>query len=104
MGMDFCAQDRYAGPVPEVVFTKNLQRHVACPSMTVPGHTVREALDAVFAENRQVRSYVLDDQGALRKHMVIFIDGRQIKDREHLSDPVGDASEVYIMQALSGGL
>ncbi len=93
--------------MPRVVFTKNLQRHVSCPSpdaaLEVPGQTAREALDAVFAANPRVRGYVLDDQGALRKHMVIFVDGQQLQDRAHLSDAVGATSEIYVMQALSGG-
>lgn len=89
--------------MPEVVLTQNLQRHVACPAMTLPGSTVREVLDALFAHYPQVRGYVLDDQGALRHHMVIFVDGRQIKDRAHLRDPVSPDSEIYVMQALSGG-
>lgn len=89
--------------MPDVVLTPNLQRHVACPSMTLPGATVREVLNELFAAHPQVRGYVLDDQGALRHHMVIFVDGRQIKDRVHLRDPVSPDSEIYIMQALSGG-
>ena len=89
--------------MPKVVFTPNLQRHIACPPVEVTGGTVREVLDAAFADNAQARSYVLDDQAALRKHMAIFVNGRQIKDRVHLSDPVPDGGEVYIFQALSGG-
>lgn len=90
-------------PMPRVVFTQNLQRHVACPPTEVAGATVREALDAVFATNETARGYVLDEHGALRKHMVVFVDGQQIKDRIHLSDPLGAAGEIYVMQALSGG-
>lgn len=89
--------------MPRVVFTANLQRHVACPPVEVDARNVREALDAVFAQNERARGYVLDDQGELRHHMVIFVDGRQIGDRRSLSDPVGPASEIYVMQALSGG-
>lgn len=33
------------------------------------------------------RPYVLDDQGAVRRHMVVFVNGRQITDRTRLSDP-----------------
>lgn len=87
-----------------VVFTPNLKRHVECPTEEVAGATVRAVLDAVFAHNSKLRGYVLDDQGALRKHMIVFIDGNQIVDRDHLSDPVRPTSEVYVMQALSGGL
>jgi hypothetical protein len=86
-----------------VTFTKNLQRHVECPTTSVAGSTVRQVLDSVFADNPRVRGYVLDDQGALRKHMVIFIDGEQISDRTGLSDAVSPSGEIYIMQALSGG-
>lgn len=87
-----------------VVFTPNLKRHVECPTEEVAGPTVRAVLDAVFVHNPRLRTYVLDDQGALRHHMVVFIDGNQIEDREHLSDAVRPTSEVYVMQALSGGL
>ena len=64
---------------------------------------MREVLDAVFETNAKARGYVLDDAGAVRKHMNVFINGAQIKDRTNLSDPVPDGASVYIMQALSGG-
>ena len=86
-----------------VVFTQNLKRHVECPTEVVAGATVRAVLDAVFAANPRLRGYVLDDQGTLRHHMMVFVDGEPITDRRDLSDPVRDASEVYVMQALSGG-
>lgn len=89
--------------MPTVSFTANLQRHVACPSVRVDGRTVRDVLDRVFAANERARSYVLDDQGALRKHMIVFVDGKAVADRTRLSDPVPDSAEVYVMQALSGG-
>jgi molybdopterin synthase sulfur carrier subunit len=87
----------------KVVFTSNVQRHVVCPEVEAPGRTVREVLDNVFAENAQARGYVLDDQSALRKHMAIFVDGRMIRDRARLADPVDDRSTIRIFQALSGG-
>lgn len=89
--------------MPKVMFTPNLQRHVACPATEVPGATVAEALANVFAGNPTARGYILDDQAALRKHMTIFVDGAIIRDRQHLSDPVGDTSSIYVFQALSGG-
>ena len=87
----------------KVVFTSNVQRHVVCPEVEAPGSTVREVLDNVFAENAQARGYVLDDQSALRKHMAIFVDGRMIRDRARLADPVDERSTIRIFQALSGG-
>jgi len=86
-----------------VLFTPNLERHLSCPEATVSGASVREALDAVFETHQQLRGYVLDDQSRLRQHMVIFVDGKMIVDRVHLSDAITVDSEIYVMQALSGG-
>ncbi|HJU83611.1 MAG TPA: MoaD/ThiS family protein [Holophagaceae bacterium] len=89
--------------MPKVTFTANLQRHVAVPPTEVGGATVAEALAAVFAEHPLARGYVLDEHGALRHHMVVFVDGEAVSDRRRLSDPVADRSDILVMQALSGG-
>ncbi|MCA9026283.1 MAG: MoaD/ThiS family protein [Planctomycetaceae bacterium] len=89
--------------MPQVHFTPNLKKHLDCPPTEVVGRTVREALDVVFAENRRLRGYILDDQSRLRKHVTIFVDNQMIRDRSHLSDAVTSESEIYVMQALSGG-
>ena len=62
-----------------------------------------EFLANVFAANPEARGYVLDDQSALRKHITVFVDGTMIRDRTRLADAVGEASTVYVFQALSGG-
>ena len=67
------------------------------------GATVREVLEGVFAAYPRARRYVLDDTGAVRRHVVVFLDGRQIRDRAAQSDPVQADSELHVMQALSGG-
>ncbi|MGH6854572.1 MAG: MoaD/ThiS family protein [Aestuariivirga sp.] len=87
----------------KVFFTTNLRRHVDCPTVEAAGTTVREVLDNVFAMNGRVRGYVLDDQAALRKHMTVLVDGQALRDRVRLSDQVTGTSEIYVLQALSGG-
>lgn len=89
--------------MPVVSFTQNLQRHVECPVREVPGATVREALESVFRENPRVRGYLLDDQGALRRHIAIFVNGKALTDRTGQNDAVDPAGDIYVMQALSGG-
>jgi molybdopterin synthase sulfur carrier subunit len=64
---------------------------------------VGSALEAVFRENPRARAYVLDEQGAVRQHMVVFVDGQQVRDRQRLTDPVAPTAEIYVAQALSGG-
>jgi len=86
-----------------VRFTRNIQRHVECPSREVSGATLREVLDGYFRENERARGYVLDDQGRIRQHTVVFIDGELVRDRDGLSDGVEPNSMIDVIQALSGG-
>ncbi|MEZ5990338.1 MAG: MoaD/ThiS family protein [Planctomycetota bacterium] len=89
--------------MPRVQFTPNLERHVDCPPRDVAGGTLRDVLDSAFADAPRLRGYVLDEQGRLRQHIVVFVDGQAARDRVALSDPVGPEAEVWVMQALSGG-
>ncbi len=86
-----------------IAFSQHLQTHVDVDKSTVGGITVRDALDAVIAINPRLKSYVLDDRGAVRKHIAIFLNGESVHDRETLSDPLPPDGEVFVMQALSGG-
>ena len=86
-----------------VAFTANLQRHLACPVQAASGTTVRAVLDHVFAAHPRLRSYILDDQGRVRRHVAIYVNAARIVDGNHLADPVGDDDEVFVFQALSGG-
>ena len=86
-----------------VSFTQNLQRHVECATAEVEATTVAAALEKVFQGNSKLRGYILDDQGEVRKHVAVFVDGKLIVDRVRLSDAVPDGGEIFVMQALSGG-
>ncbi len=87
----------------EVEFTAQLQRHVSAPTTSVDARTVREALERVLAAHPRLRGYVLDEQGRLRQHVAVFLDGELIADRAGLSDPLRPESRLLVMQALSGG-
>lgn len=89
--------------MPTVHFTANLARQTSAPSCPTTATTVGDALHTAFSAHPPLRGYVLDDQGAVRKHVAVFVDGEPIRDRDHLSDPVRPESEIYVMQALSGG-
>ena len=65
--------------------------------------SVGEALNRYFERYPEVRGYVLDNQGAVRHHMLVLLDGTSIGDRHRLSDPLQENSEIFIFQALSGG-
>jgi hypothetical protein len=89
--------------MPLVRFTQNIQRHVPCPEQTVRGTTIRAALESYFEAYPRARPYVFDEQGTIRRHMVVFLDGVQAADRTGLSDLVQEQSTIDVMQALSGG-
>ena len=89
--------------MPTVTFTSALQRFLAAPSAEVEAATVGEALGRVFASNPALRGYVLDEHGAVRHHVAVFVDGTAIADKRNPTQALGERSEVYVMQALSGG-
>ncbi len=72
-------------------------------ALDVAASSVGNALDGVFALHPNLRGYVLDERGAVRHHVAVFVDGDAIGDKRNLSQPIGERAEVYVMQALSGG-
>jgi hypothetical protein len=87
-----------------VRFTKALKRFF--PSLgehVTHAQSLKEVLQEMNAIYPGISHYILDEQGSLRKHVNIFIDGDMITDRLSLGDLFDDQSEIYIIQALSGG-
>ena len=86
-----------------VYFTPNLARQVECPPGELDAATVRELLEGYFSRRPAVRGYVLDDQGAVRKHVKIVVDNAYLQDRAAQSDRIRPDSRIYVFQLLSGG-
>jgi sulfur carrier protein ThiS len=89
--------------MPTIAFTSALERFLPAPTVDVEGGTLRAALAAVFQSQPALLGYLLDDQGALRQHVAVYINGEAAQDRLRLTDPVGPKDEIYVLQALSGG-
>jgi molybdopterin synthase sulfur carrier subunit len=87
----------------QVHFTSWLRELVPNAPLSVPGATVGEALTVVWTLEPQVRGYVLDDQGRLRKHVCIFANGARLQHTAALAHRIAPDAELYVMQALSGG-
>lgn len=90
-----------------LVFTAQLRRFVEAPRCEVQAATLGQALQQVFDRQPRLRGYVLDDQGRLRPHIAVFIDGRRCDNRHPqdrpLDQPLAPDSQVHVLQALSGG-
>ena len=90
--------------MPTVKFTYALKRFFpALKDVSAEGNSFPESFRELDFHYPGLSKYVLDEQGSLRKHVNIFIDGKMINDRNKLTDPLSVNSEIYIMQALSGG-
>lgn len=69
------------------------------PVHEVEGATVAEALDDLFVRVPGLRGHIVEETGAVRPHVSIFVDGLQAD----LDTGVGDGSELRILHAVSGG-
>ena len=87
----------------KLAFTPHLRKVIDPSLREMSGNTVREVLDAAFAEAPAARGYVLDEQGRLRQHVAIFLNDTKMNPKEVLDQSVTNACEIYVMQALSGG-
>ena len=84
-------------------FTAWLRELAPKAPVQAAGATVAEALAATLQQQPQLRPYVLDDQGRLRKHVCIFADGARLQHAGALTHRIHPDTELYVMQALSGG-
>jgi len=92
--------------MPTVEMTRHLYRFFPAlenRTITVPAGSVAEVLRAVNDIAPGFTDYVLDDHGALRRHVRLSVNDTIVVDRKTLSDRVPDDGTVYIFQALSGG-
>lgn len=89
--------------MPRIVFTSHLGGTAPPGEPVYPGASVGAVLEAVFADHPALRHYIVDDQGALRKHVIVFVDNRSLEKATALAEPVNERSEIYVLQALSGG-
>lgn len=90
--------------MPTVKFTNSLKRFFPkLKDIPANGNSLSEIFKEIETSYPGLSSYVLDETGSLRRHVNIFIDGKMINDRNKLSDPFSSNSEIYIIQALSGG-
>ena len=65
--------------------------------------TVGEAIVSIGETYPGIRQRVLDDQGNLRRHVNLYVDGENVRLGNGLATQLGPDSELRIYPALSGG-
>jgi sulfur-carrier protein len=86
-----------------ITFAAHLQRHVAIPAQTIEAATIGEAINRACEAAPAMRHYVLDDQGHVRKHVAVFIDGEMLLPRTDMQRALRVGANIHVIQALTGG-
>jgi molybdopterin synthase sulfur carrier subunit len=63
------------------------------------GASVIELLSALESEHPALGGWILDERGAIRRHINVFVNG-ELGDAD---TPVGDGDRVDVLPAISGG-
>jgi molybdopterin converting factor small subunit len=71
--------------------------------VSAEGDTLAAVLDALEAVHPGLRARVLDDGGALRRFVNVYVNDDDIRYMEQLDTPVGERDVVSILPAVAGG-
>jgi molybdopterin synthase sulfur carrier subunit len=69
----------------------------------IRGGTLGEALDDLAMRLPQLERRLRDEQGQLRPHVLMFVDGVSVRGGSPMETPMGDGAEVFVAPAVSGG-
>ena len=86
--------------MPKVILMGSIRQHVGgLGAVDVGGETAGAMIKALEASHPGLRGWVVDEQGALRRHVKLFLRGTAAG----LDAAVGPEDELHIVAAISGG-
>jgi molybdopterin converting factor small subunit len=84
----------------KVLIPSALRSYTEQSEAEASGATLAVALADLDRQYTGIRFRMIDEQGRIRRHIRIFVNGAQVRD---LSQALTSTDEVVIVQALSGG-
>ncbi|MBJ6762365.1 molybdopterin synthase sulfur carrier subunit [Corallococcus sp. H22C18031201] len=84
-------------PTPMRALTRNQAEVLA------PGATVREVLRELDARYPGLGARVLDERGAMRRYVNVFLNEEDIRFMQSLDTPVADSDRLTLVPAMAGG-
>lgn len=84
----------------QVLIPGALRSYTERSRVQAEGATLGAVLDDLERQYPGIRFRIIDEQGKIRRHIRIFVNGRQAAD---LAFALAGRDEVVIVQALSGG-
>lgn len=84
----------------KVLIPGALRSYTERAEVEASGATLAAVLLELDRRYAGIRFRIIDEQGQIRRHIRLFVDGEQVRD---LARPLQSADELVIVQALSGG-
>ena len=72
-------------------------------SVSVEGITVSEVLQNFFNQYPEIRGHLLDENGAIRNFVNIYVNGIDVREQDNLGTPVSPGTDIRIIPAIAGG-
>jgi molybdopterin converting factor small subunit len=85
--------------MPEVLLRAPLSELCGGRSHAAAGTTVVEALAALERAHPPLRGWILDEQGRIREHIQIFVNGTHGED----TTAIGETDRIHVLPAITGG-
>lgn len=71
--------------------------------VTAEGLTLQEVLDSLDAQYAGIAARVLDDNGALRRFVNVYVNDDDVRFLDGLATPIVDGASISIIPAVAGG-
>jgi molybdopterin synthase sulfur carrier subunit len=67
------------------------------------GGTLAEVLDDLDAQHPGIKGRILDDQGAIRRFVNVYVGNDDVRFLQALDTPVSEGAQVSVIPAVAGG-
>ncbi|GEP36444.1 molybdopterin synthase sulfur carrier subunit [Nocardioides psychrotolerans] len=71
--------------------------------VSASGATLAEVLDDLEASYAGIKARILDDKGALRRFVNVYVGNEDVRFLENLDTPTPDGTQVSVIPAVAGG-
>jgi molybdopterin synthase sulfur carrier subunit len=71
--------------------------------VTADGATLAEVLDDLERHYAGIKGRILDDQGALRRFVNVYVGNDDVRFLDNLETPTPDGTQISVIPAVAGG-
>jgi molybdopterin converting factor small subunit len=71
--------------------------------VSADGATLAEVLDDLDAHHAGIKGRILDDQGALRRFVNVYVGNDDVRFLDNLETPTPDGAQISVIPAVAGG-